>query len=94
MQNNTEDQIDAAVVLAGGEGWHLDPEDSNPQSKPLTPCAGVSLLLRNLIRLGRGGTRRVVVVTGFRAEEVRRAVEAEPRLRGMQILFAHNPDWK
>lgn len=60
-----------AVVLAGGMGTRLRLRESDPQ-KVLWPVAGRPFLELVLSTLARRGTRRVVVSTGFLAEEVER----------------------
>jgi len=86
--------VDTAVILAAGNGRRLHPDAEAPPSKPLTRVGGVPLILRTLVHLKRKGIRRVVVVTGYRADEVRATLEGEPRLEGLDVVFAHNDEWK
>ena len=64
------------VVLAAGFGSRLrtqtGPEDA--KLKPLTPVAGVPLLFRALRSLELAGCARIVVVVGFGADDLEKAV--------------------
>jgi choline kinase len=77
-----------AVILAAGVASRLRPlTDSVP--KCLLPVGGRSILHRTLTNLVDEGIRRVVIVTGYRAAQIREAVAAEfPRL---DAVFIHNP---
>jgi len=81
-----------AVILAAGRGSRLDPGGQATEfSKPLMRLAGQSLLERTVTSCRRAGARRVVVVTGFRAE----LVEAEAkRLSRGDVDVVFNPDWE
>ena len=85
--------VDTAVILAAGNGRRLH-HGEMPPSKPLTRVAGIPLIIRTLTSLARAGVRRTVIVTGFRGEEVLTAVSADPRVSGLDVVFAHNPDWQ
>ena len=86
--------VDTAVILAAGNGRRLHPDAQAPPSKPLTRVGGVPLIVRTLVHLKRKGVRRAVVVTGYRADEVRATLEGEARLEGLDVVFAHNGDWR
>jgi choline kinase len=60
-----------AVILAAGEGSRLRPLTQD-RPKCLVELAGRSLLERQCAVLRRSGIRDVVVVAGYRAEQVRR----------------------
>ncbi|MBT8496318.1 MAG: NTP transferase domain-containing protein [Deltaproteobacteria bacterium] len=84
-----------AVILAAGRGSRLDPGAANAQetefSKPLMRLAGRSLLDRTITSCRRAGARRIVVVTGFRAE----LVEAEAQLLSKgDVETIYNRDWQ
>ena len=71
------------MVLAAGTGSRLG-EGSNTVPKPLRSVAGVPLLVRVLRTLQSVGIREAVIVTGYEADRVRRAIlgeGAERRLR-------------
>ncbi len=83
-----------AVILAAGNGTRLAGDKSGPApSKPLTELAGIPLVVRTLMTLEAGGFDRAVLVTGYRGEEVRAALQADPRVH-MELRFAHNEQWR
>lgn len=59
--------IETAVILAAGAGTRLR---TAAESKPLCVVAGKTLLDHALERLAEAGIRRVIVVTGYRAEAI------------------------
>lgn len=77
--------IKRAIVLAAGTGSRL----SGALPKPLRSVAGVPLLVRVLRTLQAGGIREAVVVVGFEAERVRRALLGEPSLC-LKLSFVEN----
>lgn len=85
--------VDQAVILAAGKGTRLR-ETADALPKPLTEVGGVPLLKRTILTLAAAGARRVVVVTGFMADVVRSTVERDASLGGLQIEFAHNPEFE
>lgn len=77
-----------AIILAAGAGTRL--RDVAP-IKPLAEVAGRPLIGHVVDRLAAAGVEEVVVVTGYRAPEVQRAVlslQAAVRLR-----CVYNPAW-
>ena len=87
--------IDDAVILAAGKGTRLrQTDDALP--KPLTVVGGMPLIKRTILTLGKAGVRRVVVVTGFMADQVRATVtgDAAYGAAGIEIAFAHNPEFE
>ncbi|GLK71133.1 XdhC family protein [Ancylobacter dichloromethanicus] len=72
----------AALVLAAGQGTRM------PHAHKLTlPLGGVPLVRRVVEVALAARARPVVVVTGHEAEAVRAA------LQGLDVTFAHNPDF-
>ncbi len=65
-----------AVVLAAGFGSRLAGTSDATALKPLTPVAGVPLLLRTFRSLEAAGCTRIVVVVGHGADEVRAAAQS------------------
>jgi 1L-myo-inositol 1-phosphate cytidylyltransferase len=59
--------IDTAILLAAGEGSRLR---GVAASKPLCPVGGVPLIDHAIERMAAAGIRRVVVVLGYRAEDI------------------------
>lgn len=81
-----------AVILAAGRGSRLDPGGQKSEfSKPLMRVGGRSLLERTVEGCRKAGARRILVVTGFRAELV--AAEVERLSRG-DLEVVYNPDWQ
>jgi len=84
-----------AVVLAAGEGTRLRAA-SHGRPKPLVPVLGLTLVERVLHALYAGGVRDVVIVTGYRGDEVREHL-SRPRSRapaGIRLRFVHSRDWR
>ncbi len=87
--------LKTAVILAAGNGTRLaGAGTSAPPSKPLTELAGIPLVVRTLMALESSGFQRAVVVTGYRAEEVEAALASDPRVRGIELVFARNERWR
>jgi choline kinase len=79
-----------AVLLAAGAALRLRPlTETTP--KCLLRVGGRSILERTLENLQRNGITELVLVTGYREEQIRRAVETG--YPGMQISFIHNPSY-
>lgn len=78
-----------ALVLAAGRGSRL----GGQTPKPLHRLLGVPLLARNLLTLERAGITDAYVVLGYRAEEVRREMEAFGRL-GLRVHWLYNRRWE
>ncbi len=76
-----------AIVLAAGRGTRLVSGENIP--KPLKPVASVPMLVRILRTLQSEGIREAVVVIGYRGEQIRRALLAEPSL-WLQLRFVEN----
>lgn len=81
-----------AVILSAGQGSRLLPHTENTP-KALLDLAGRSMLEWQLRGLEAAGVQDVVVVTGFRDEQIDRAIErhAPPRLR---VRTLYNPFYK
>src|SRR3954470_17393989 len=76
------------LVLAGGKGSRL--RTSRGRVKPLVPVAGVALLERAVRGLVDVGVDEVLVVVGYRAEDIRRfCVELSVRL-GVPLRCVRN----
>jgi CDP-L-myo-inositol myo-inositolphosphotransferase len=78
------------MVLAAGRGARLGAEDL---PKPLVQVAGLTLLGRTLRTLWRAGVRRVVVVVGHRADEVRAGLERARDLDALDIALVENREF-
>lgn len=85
----------SAVVIAAGAGRRLRHTSADDEIvKPLTHVLGVPLIVRTLLTLREGGAERVVIVTGYQADEVEALLESEPRLAPLSLRFVRNPDWQ
>ena len=87
--------IEQAIVLAAGKGTRLRATD-DALPKPLTTVGGTPLIKRTILTLGKAGVKRVVIVTGFMADQVRATVAGDPAYAavGIEIVFAHNPEFE
>jgi 1L-myo-inositol 1-phosphate cytidylyltransferase len=74
------------VILAAGYGSRLR---GAAEIKPLTPVAGVPLLVRALRGLEHAGCDRIAVVVGFRAESLVAAITAAAPTRA-PVAFVQN----
>src|SRR5690349_3820776 len=86
--------IRQAVILAAGKGTRLRTSDDD-LPKPLHTVGGVPLIKRTIRALAGAGVTRVVVVTGFGADLVRRAIEsdADYARAGVTIELRHNAEF-
>ncbi|HKQ67848.1 MAG TPA: histidinol-phosphate transaminase [Polyangiaceae bacterium] len=82
-----ERRVERAVILAAGTGSRLVAQE--PYPKPLKPVAGVPLLVRVLRTLQDEGIREAVVVVGYRGDQIRKTLLAEPSL-GLKLHFVNN----
>jgi choline kinase len=77
-----------AVILAAGIASRLRPLTDNTP-KCLLPVGDSSILDRALGNLQREGLREVVLVTGYREQQIREAVAA--RFPDLAVTFVRNP---
>src|SRR4051794_33200535 len=75
----------AAIVLAGGRGTRLQAVVSD-RPKPLAPVAGRPFLSYLLDQIADAGVRRVVLSTGYLAEQFESAIGKV--YRGVEIMYA------
>ena len=81
----TSRRAPVAVILAAGRGSRLgDLTDDRP--KCLATVGGRSLLEHQLEAIEQAGIKKVVIVTGYRARDVR-------RVAGGRARYVHNPVW-
>jgi choline kinase len=84
--------IETAVILAAGMGSRLHAGAGPSGSKPLTAVGGAPLILHTLRLLAACAVRWVVIVTGYRADDLTAFVrQAAPA--GIEIVFAQNDAW-
>jgi histidinol-phosphate aminotransferase len=87
MTERTERRLERAVILAAGTGSRLVAQETFP--KPLKQVAGVPLLVRVLRTLQGEGIREAVIIIGYRGEQIKKALLAEPTL-GLTLHFVKN----
>lgn len=81
-----------AVILAAGNGSRIQRfQDDLP--KPLHRVGGLSLIQRSILTAKLAGIREVIVIVGYKREEIIRAITSDDSL-GVKIQFVENPDWK
>jgi histidinol-phosphate aminotransferase len=87
MIERTERRLERAIILAAGTGSRLVAQEAFP--KPLKPVAAVPLLVRVLRTLQGEGIREAVIVVGYRGDQIKKALLAEPTL-GLKLHFVTN----
>lgn len=80
-----------AIILAAGRGSRLVMGETLP--KPLKSVAGVPLLVRILRTLQSEGITEAVIVVGYRGDQIKRALHAEPSL-ALKLVFVENDAWE
>jgi histidinol-phosphate/aromatic aminotransferase/cobyric acid decarboxylase-like protein len=78
-----------AIILAAGMGKRLG-EYTKGNTKCMVPVNGVKLIDRLLGQLSRLDLRRVVIVVGYKGQELREYVESMD-LGDLRVEFAENP---
>lgn len=84
-------EITEAVILAAGMGSRMHAADT---PKPLMTLGNKKIIEYPIISLYRAGIRRVVVVTGFRADVMKSGLEAMDLPAGLEVLTVYNDRWK
>lgn len=79
------------LIVAAGTGGRLR---DRGHSKPLIPVNGVRLLERVMARAHSAGVKRFFVVTGYRGEEVRAALDAFSAREAIPIVHIVNDEWQ
>jgi len=79
------------LIVAAGMGGRL--REKGP-SKPLVPVKGVGLLERVISRARDAGVERFFVVSGYRGNDVRLALDSLARRKGFQIVHVINEEWQ
>jgi 3-dehydroquinate synthase len=82
--------IGRAVIPAAGRGLRLD-RPGTP--KPLVDAGGQPMIVRLIGQLARAGVEQVVVVVGFEADKVSRALSRHPSIN-IKTKIVHNPRWE
>jgi histidinol-phosphate/aromatic aminotransferase/cobyric acid decarboxylase-like protein/choline kinase len=80
-----------AIILAAGLGRRMRPL-TDQTHKTLLPIAGTTILNRLLTSLRDCDVRDICVVTGYRSEELTRAVR--DHVSDLNVEFVHNPQYE
>jgi 2-aminoethylphosphonate-pyruvate transaminase len=89
MTSTTLSSIRCAVILAAGEGIRLGPLGKEIP-KGMLRLGTRTIIEESIIRLGRAGIERVLVVTGHLSEQFRVLTEVFPRT----VALAHNEEYR
>lgn len=82
---NTSTQKDLPlVILAAGKGTRIR-ADGETLPKPLLKVMGFPLLKRSILTAHTAGVRRFVVVLGYEAEQIQRALSQDQQLSNLEI---------
>ena len=79
------------LIIAAGTGGRL--REKGP-SKPLIPIGGVPLLERVIARARAAGAERFFVVSGYRGEQLRAALDQLAAREAISITHIVNEDWQ
>jgi 1L-myo-inositol 1-phosphate cytidylyltransferase len=79
------------LIVAAGTGGRLR---ERGQSKPLVPVNGVGLLERVITRARSAGVQHFLVVSGYRGDDVRAALDAISDREGISIRHVDNDEWQ
>ena len=80
-----------ALIVAAGQGTRL--RDKGP-SKPLIPILGTPLIERVITSARRAGIETFTVVSGYRGETLRAALDEFSARDGVEIRHVINDDWE
>jgi len=84
--------VSQAVILAAGNGSRIKrSQDDVP--KPLRKVCGLSLIKRAILNLKLAGISEVIVVVGYKGEEIIHSLQNDPSL-GVKLQFVYNPDYQ
>ena len=79
------------LIVAAGMGGRLR---ERGQSKPLIPVNGVRLLERVITRARSAGVERFFVVSGYRGEDLRAALDIFSAREAIPIVHIRNDEWQ
>ena len=79
------------LIVAAGTGGRLR---ERGESKPLVPVKGVGLLERVITRARSAGVEQFLVVSGYRGDAVRAALDAISEREGISIRHIDNDEWQ
>ena len=85
-------KIKQAVILAAGRGSRLN---HRGRPKPLVPFLGMPLIERAIRGFAACGIKKVLVVTGYKADEVEGFLDGlNKRVSGIDIGYIRNEEWE
>ena len=84
--------VTKAVIIAAGRGSRLKGRYEHVP-KPLVTVAGVGLLKRTILTAKRAGITDFAIVTGYRADEIRAAIESDQQV-DVNIDWVSNDRWE
>src|SRR5271165_3326781 len=83
--------VNECLILAAGNGSRIA-SVSGGAPKPLVPLHGAPLLEHVMMSAQEAGINRFVIVTGYRADLIRRWFSARP-VDGISVTLVENPDY-
>jgi len=89
--NTAMSQRKQCVIVAAGQGTRLR---EMGESKPLVRIKGVPLIIRVIEKARSAGVTQFFVVSGYRGEELRKALDAYSAREGVRITHIVNDDWE
>ncbi len=78
-----------AVILAAGMGTRLE-SVTGGMPKCMVEVAGIPLLNRLIERIGQAGIETLIIVTGHRAEDLRKHIGSIDHALAKSAIFVHN----
>ena len=83
--------IKRVLIPAAGRGARLDRPG---MPKPLVWVAGLPMIVRTLVQCEDAGLDEAVVVVGYEAPTIVKALTHHPRLTRIKVRFAEAPRWQ
>ena len=83
--------IKRVLIPAAGRGARLDRPG---MPKPLVFVSGLPMIVRTLLQCEAAGVEEAVVVVGYEAPTVVKALTHHPRLSKLKVRFAEAPRWQ
>ena len=83
--------IKRVLIPAAGRGTRLDRPG---MPKPLVFVAGLPMIVRTLVQCEAAGVEEAVVVVGYDAPTIVKALTHHPRLTTLKVRFAEAPRWQ
>jgi CTP:molybdopterin cytidylyltransferase MocA len=87
----SSEPVEQAIILAAGNGERF--KSPVAESKLVRPVLGIPLIIRTLDSVACAGIRRVEMVLGYQADQVRRLVLRE-KPANLSVRFHVNDRWR